>query len=382
MSFESRLQQGEHVTGSELAAVFAVYPGRVPMHSFMHTVLAVPSTNIDEVAAFLVERFPDCDASLFLRAQRVFDRRGAADTLALLEPRLSLVLRHDFLIRLYAAALMEAGRAKEAKAALSAFFETYSGDMWREHGFAEAQSEAMSRGIPPVVLCTLPKSGTVFLESSLIMGLKAPRAPLSYHGLFSELIPSRVREVARGGAVGTAHVLAHEIPVLGHCGIRKAVFHYRDVRQAALSMVHHNMGNEGDFSERKRETLRRELAEQEAFEKLYFAELTFMAEMVEGWLRAIEQGAVPFEVLVTRFDELAGERNLLERILQFFDVPEGAFDWSVLSVSKEARAGHFRRGLRDEWRTVLSPAALTRIDDVIAQYPHVAAELTEPAAAT
>ena len=48
---------------------------------------------------------------------------------------------------------------------------------------------------------------------------------------------------------------------------------------------------------------------------------------------------------------------------------------SVLARSKEERAGHFRKGKRDEWREVLSPEAQARTEELIARYPRVARSL-------
>lgn len=277
--------------------------------------------------------------------------------------------------------LWHAGQGEEARRFYEQFFEGYGGDLWRDAGFAERQREAIGRGLPSILISTLPKSGSLFILNTLRAGLGVPHCALSYIGLFADLIPRRVRAFSRGGAVAVEHIFPTErdLALLRDAGLRRLVFHTRDVRQVALSFVHHTLSDEVDTLPRQKLTRRRADAarDQELFEIIYRGKLAEWLAFLDQWAAFLETDH-GFEIRLTTFDELTGdEEGFFRGVLRFFGVPETAFDWSVLGRSKQERAGHFRRGDKNEWREVLLPETQAWSAEQIARYPRVARGLQQ-----
>lgn len=367
-----------------LARAFSDYPGIGAMHDFLAEACTEATNSgegahLEPVLEWLHRRFPDCAITLFFCADRLFQTERVDAAFALVHPRRDLAAKHDFLARLYATLLWNVGRHEECRAFYEAFFENYTGDMWSDAGFAERQREAIDRGLPPVLISTLPKSGSLFILNTLRAGLGVPHCALSYIGLFADLIPRRVRAFSQGGAVAVEHIFptARDLGLLRDAGLRKLVFHTRDIRQVALSFVHHTLSDEVDTLPRQKLTRRRADAarDQELFEIIYCRKLAEWLAFLDQWAAFLETDH-GFEIKLTTFDDLTGdEEGFFRGLLGFFGVPEAAFDWSVLARSKQERAGHFRRGEREEWRSVLSPETQARAAEMIARSPRVARTL-------
>jgi hypothetical protein len=378
------LRRGTAVNAALLARAFPEYPGIGVMHGFIAPCCAevaptLKGEHLEPVLAWLHGRFPDCPVALYFYADWLFQTERIAQAHAILNPHRELALQHDFLARLYAIVLWRVNRRAECRAFYEEFFEGYSGDQWRDVNFAERQREAVGRGIPPVFIATLPKSGSLFILNTLRDGLRAPHCGMSYIGLFADLIPRRVRDFAIGGAVAVEHMFPTErdVGLLRDAGVRRLVFHTRDIRQVALSFVHHGLSDEVDTVPRVLQNKRRNevYGDQAVFERTYRTHLAQWLRFLEDWLAFLETDH-GFEIHLTTFDDLTGdEEGFFRGVLGFFGIRESQFDWSVLARSKAERAGHFRKGKRDEWREVLSPEAQARTAELIARYPRVARSL-------
>ena len=133
---------------------------------------------------------------------------------------------------------------------------------------------------------------SLFLFNTLSNGLAAPQTALSPIGILGDLIPSRVRELAKGGAVAVEHCSPdeQELQILHDSGIRKIVFHYRDIRQSTLSFVHHSASDEIKSSRRDLEEWRGELkTDATAFERQYLGKMARWLGFLEKWLQLVER---------------------------------------------------------------------------------------------
>jgi len=71
---------------------------------------------------------------------------------------------------------------------------------------------ARQKGIPGIIICTLPKSATVYIRAKLSQGLKLPNYGISLGPFLDQLIiPEIVDKIALGGAVGGSHFSANKI---------------------------------------------------------------------------------------------------------------------------------------------------------------------------
>ena len=213
-------------------------------------------------------------------------------------------------------------------------------------------------------------------------GLRIPQYTMEpKYVLTSEANPmgQRCAVLARGGAICTQHLMPtpEAIDTLRAHGLTKIVVNLRDVRQAAISWVHHSVSDEIQSMPRAEMLLLRERMKQpDEFERHYLANLQRWAEFQQKWLTLIKSPPEGFEFLFTEYDQLRdNERNFFGRIIDFYGIDHQAFDWSVLTSDKKERAGHFRRGEKREWESVLSAETRRQIPTVLSQYKDVEAWL-------
>jgi len=281
----------------------------------------------------------------------------------------------DNILTLYVSALWNLKRRKEGWNLFVRVFNLRDSSHWRDAEFHKKQEAAINRGIPPILLVTIPKSGSSFLHNTLRKGLNVPYTALNPMGLFPDLLEPRVECLSKGGSSALKHVTTTErdLALLEKYGIKKIVFHFRDLRQATLSWIHHSASDEIKKIPRS-ELLnyRKEIKNQEKFEFHYRKCIIEQAEHLDKWLEVIESNR--FEFLITNFDDLQHEEKLFRKILDFYDIPHTEFDWSVLSIDKKDRAGgHFRKGMKDEWKEVLSLNLQDEINSLIKSYPRISA---------
>jgi hypothetical protein len=245
--------------------------------------------------------------------------------------------------------------------------------MWRSADFATRQVEAKRRGIPPILVVTLPKSGSLFLLNTLTRGLSAPHLFLSPLGMYPDaIIEERVRDFSAGGSIAVDHIWANDrnLDILHRYGVRKIVFHYRDLRQAALSHAHHSISDEivhiprAVVMKARHDFHADSKTREQTYRMLFHSQLPYLVD----WARRIASDD-RFSFLVSNFDDLQMEENLVRRLLSFHDLSGDSFDWHVLDSDKKERAGHFRKGLREEWREVLSQELQAEIDGAIDNHP-------------
>ncbi len=232
---------------------------------------------------------------------------------------------------------------------------------------------------PSLFLCTLPKSGTIYLTNLFLRGLGLAHRSVTLGCFPRDLLDWQKVRAARAGAVVHTHLDASpaNLQVLRTLQPR-AMVHLRDPRQAALSFVHHAR-RLWDRARDPAELLHIDPAPPADFyarpldqqvDWVLDLYLPACVQWVADWLAAAD-GDSGVEVLVTTFDEMTrDERGLVRRVLAFFGHDPDRFDWPAVdravaahSAGSDPRAVfgvHFRQGTPDEWRGVFTPAQRDR----------------------
>lgn len=232
--------------------------------------------------------------------------------------------------------------------------------------FEQRLSSARARGLPGILLNSLPKSASESIWNKLAEGLGMAQGHVSL-GLFPDccLFPHRVGLLAQGGLIAKEHIPAtpHNLDSLAACGIRKLVLNLRDPRQASLSWAHFV---KSDVSMRLLAPIWRKIVPPRqvldsdfpllldwVIERYLPLSLTWIA----GWTEEMARGdAATVRVHAARFETFREDPvTYFSELLDFLEIERAAF-----SLTATAETVHLRRGATDEWRSVFSPAQAER----------------------
>ena len=232
--------------------------------------------------------------------------------------------------------------------------------------FGQRLTGAKARGLPGILLNSLPKSASESIWNKLAEGLGMAQGHVSL-GLFPDccLFPHRVRLLAEGGLIAKEHIPAtpHNLDTLATCGIRKLVLNLRDPRQASLSWAHFV---KNDVSMRLLAPIWRKIVPpQEVLDGNFAGLLDWTIERylplsltwIAGWTEEMRRGdAATVRVHAARFETFRQEpATYFTELLDFLEIEPAAF-----SSTATAETVHLRRGATDEWRGVFSPAQAER----------------------
>jgi hypothetical protein len=227
---------------------------------------------------------------------------------------------------------------------------------------ASRSRKAQDKGVPPTPIFAYPKSASAFVAEVMADAVDVPVGIATFQHWMG--VKPWAAFVARQPFVVQEHCAPTDenIDLLHDAGCRKLVLHLRDPRQVVVSSAHHV--TRADAPERL---------------KGEYADLTFEAvldRMIDQFVPTqrfwFEQwrgrtAARDIDVLFTTFERMSIDRaGFFYEIFEFFKVPEALYDrlprslWRVLEVTRPGNL-HFRSGLRDEWREVLSPRQIRRI---------------------
>jgi tetratricopeptide (TPR) repeat protein len=219
--------------------------------------------------------------------------------------------------------------------------------------------------LPSVLLCTLPKSGSIYLMTRLSNALRLLPVRLQFENVMGKtrMLNSWIEAFTQGGCLAHGHFesSADEVfPLLRH-GINRMVLHVREPRQATVSFLYslENMHSDSALRIQKAHVLGQLPPRYWSWsisDKLTYHIYTFFNYLIrwlQGWFALSRMDDPPLEILLTNFDELVDdEMGLFKRILDFYKIPLNKADFSGTHDSRAY--GHHRKGSKDEWRTLFT----------------------------
>ena len=234
----------------------------------------------------------------------------------------------------------------------------------RTKRFREFQSDAIGRGIPPILFATMPKSGSIYIANRLVNAFTAPFCRISL-SLFpvDPIVPSWLAAFALGGAVCQEHLNAgpRNLELLQRHGVTRLIVHVRDPRQATLSWTHHVETLTDDAA-----YLRRRLTPPlpADYDGLNFSRkldwqighhLPLLMEWLTPWVDMADDAARGLAVLFTHYEVFRrSEDDFFAELRRFYGVENADFAANPADLTSERF--HFRKGRTDEWREVFSEA--------------------------
>jgi len=221
-----------------------------------------------------------------------------------------------------------------------------------------------TKPISSILLNTMPKSGSVFVQRTLCMLLKIDQKYIgNRYALIDQINVHDAETISKGNFVSQNHLAPSQenVQILRHFGL-KMVLHLRDPRQALLSWVHHL-----DWITGKSDT---------SPWLLYFAPRTpsgyfewhfhqkvdwqienFLPQLVhwtERWVQIADSGVIP--VLITQHRDLqTNEKTFFESILAFYGLDT---NYVPVGLPRTMNETHYRMADPSEWSRVFVPAQI------------------------
>ncbi len=231
--------------------------------------------------------------------------------------------------------------------------------------FAARRTADAARGLPTMLLTTLPKSASESIWNKLAEGLGLAQCYLSL-GLFPEctLVPARVRAAAEGGVIIKEHIgpTAHNLATLAQSGVTRIIVHHRDPRQATLSWAHFVRD---DIQQRLMAPLWRKIvppADILAHDLGAILDwcvahyLPLLIKFLHDWRAVDGDSKQPVSVLFSSFEQFRLDPDAyFDRVLAFYGIGRERY-----AGTAEAEVVHLRKGRVDEWRSVFSDAQQRR----------------------
>jgi hypothetical protein len=203
---------------------------------------------------------------------------------------------------------------------------------------AHAQDEAISRGVPAVVLASMPRAASAALTQTLARITRAPLFRISL-GPYpnSEFVPVWLQRFLRGGGILHDHFGASEfnIKLLHSYGVRKVNVLVRDPRAAVASYAEHLTGAG---------------AKTGGLESYY---VEHYIPWLQGWVDAERRG--PIAVRWIRSADVTASPHSLRTILATILEDARHNFQSAIDAATLVQA-NFVKGDPDAWRASASPA--------------------------
>ena len=233
-----------------------------------------------------------------------------------------------------------------------------NGELRAERDAVASELESMYH--PPILINTLPKSGSVYIINTLQRGLgthfeKIGRGTFPYDHVNGPALAafSNRRAVTQEHLDGSAY---NQRLLSRH--LKRIVVHLRDPRAAALSWMHHLTGlirNRRDYEYAAAHLYPGDdFSDQPEAERMqWIVDHHFPAciEWISGWLEAADAGPLAEsrpEILITHYEAFTQDPDaFFARILGFFEVAPERFRRVLVERSK---AMNFRKAQSGEWR--------------------------------
>jgi hypothetical protein len=216
--------------------------------------------------------------------------------------------------------------------------------------------------LPPMLITTMPKSGTYYISKLLTRGLFIDSRIVSHQYFPYDVIRQpELRAFAQGNTVSQDHFGGSKINLV-HIAkhVDRMVVHLRDPRQAMLSYVHFLATPQ--FRRKEAETLlfiyppmpddfyQRDLEARIDWAIDHW--LPLLVEWTEEWVAAAETLDRPV-IKFTRYEDLvANPDRFVHDLLEFFRIPVERYFPPRIEHGDDI---HFRKGELAEWMTTFTP---------------------------
>jgi hypothetical protein len=220
----------------------------------------------------------------------------------------------------------------------------------------------MNLDFPPIFISTLPKSGSIYLLSTLrqlnleLQNFSTGVFPRSYINY------KNIKVWNNPGYINVEHISADPVNLrMINFYCNKMIVHTRDPRQAVLSWVHHlpkmyEEEKEGLFV-RTGLKLHKEYFTWDFSKRLdWYIKNNFIywIDWIQQWVDAENNPDFKTEILFTSHQELSEyPRAFFIRITRFYGIPDKYFLGATLPEKKQGQL-HFRKGLTNEWVDVFT----------------------------
>ncbi len=240
--------------------------------------------------------------------------------------------------------------------------------------------DSRRRKMPSILINTVPKSGSMFIQNSLEVRCGLHSVITGDHGFpYAPLHDLKLKKFAIGCAIDQGHYMpsVKNLTLLKKYCINKIVVHFRDPRQVLVSWVY--------YADKYNETHNLFAFEDidiplDYFGKLFEKKMDIMIDLyyphfvgfIDSWLSYKRDGVQKWgiEVLITEFRKMKNEPDsFFDEICAFYGIDQ--FGSHRLNIDSAAAHSHDRKGELEEWRQVLTPDQIMRtslmITDEMAQ---------------
>src|SRR5262245_25756036 len=216
--------------------------------------------------------------------------------------------------------------------------------------------------LPPMLITTMPKSGTYYISKLLTQGLFIDSRIVSHQYFPYDVIRQpELRAFVHGNAVSQDHFGASKINLV-HIArhVDRMIVHLRDPRQAMLSYVHYLAtprfrGAEDETHLFIYPPMPPDFYERDLEGRIDWAIdhwLPLLVEWTEEWVTAAETLQRP-RIKFTRYEDLLVSPDAFVRdVLDFFQIPFERYFPVQIEPGEDI---HFRKGEVGEWRTAVTP---------------------------
>lgn len=237
-----------------------------------------------------------------------------------------------------------------------------------------------ANGVPPILLVTLWGTGSRFIRQELTENLRIPIRDEVTVGadLYGTLERKRLRNLVEEGGVVFSHIYPTKanLVALKNSGLKKMIFNLRDPRQATLSVMHYFNRINQDRIDRLLPMLDNMLPgysfnwpEMRQIDYMIENFLPPAIELLVGWSNQDTNPDFNIEIKFTHYERLRQDyTRFFEEIMEFYEIDRTRFNFSKRPRSYEQGEAGFRKGLLNEWRSVMTIDQQDKATSMIPEY--------------
>lgn len=234
--------------------------------------------------------------------------------------------------------------------------------------------QARRHAIPELPFVGFPRSGSVFVYTSLVTGLGKPGFGGVMGGAFPDFTIAQEGFIVMRSGRGSSHThlrgsRVNLLEIGPRFDVKKMLVHVRDPRQALISWHHFmpKIAGELDPVQSKHYNLPDDYlsySDAEQMNWLIDNWLPVLVTWLEEWKQASSLDWFKTEIHYSKFEDMKlDQAKFFEGILDFFEIDHDLFDMPVKPTREGDR--NFRKGLINTWNSELNPEQLARVDQAV-----------------